>query len=1494
MAWTCGNPSCGALVAVDTLKVCPACEQEKQAWTLQADQTRTLTVGVPRARLFCLRGEAHPRADGGVGAPGVAWRATQEVTTLPKALALGLASRGLLPDPHDLWQARMLPASADSTWALTLTIPRQARALEEQVLDFERRPDDLDEDGAFTACFLCVHGPEAADAIAFPGIHVLDVTDDTELGHAPRVEVKGFRRRQPISLALVARAADEPPGPEAVRALLRGLHFETDKAFLLPSAMRGIGQLKRVLAARARTALLVVGHTDTTGSPEHNRALSDERARSMLQFLRDDVDGWLALYGTPTSSKPWGRREDQLMLSALPGGGAPPLYPGAPTGHDDAPTAAATRAFQRWSNAARGTTLDDDGVLGPLTRRELIAAYMELDGQTLAPDTVTATHGCGEFHPEAPTADGEASEANRRAELFLFPGAVDPAPQVRCPAPGCAEYARWRERATTTIDLSQDPAEASFVVTEAGGARPLEDATVELTGLERRADRTDARGLVRFTELVPGDYEVAARKPGFAPTLLAFRIEAGVVEPKAPAERHALAARDAAPGEGDGAPTPAGLPTPIALTREPPRFEGRAGKAGQPGPRVVFAQGDPITLEWSFRAPLAPGVEVFLEGGGAPRQVQAEGPPFTFQYEDFPAAADGTWSLVLVMGAERDVAARVEGIGITRFEAVSHPEAPGVLLDLNRRPHEPALGRAQPPRLRDSGDEAGVIAVKRDAHGNLVEPGHAARYRWSICAPPGAVDVVLEVLHNGARQFPPDGDPAPLRAEPGPKLSFDVTARASRDLGAPATFDVREDTKISWDVSLHLLEAGSAPPTADELPRRKRLASSVLRLAKGLPLPGLADVELVAGDGAFRPGQVAAVGRDASATVRWTIEHHEPRDGLDVVVVRGAHAQSRGLTPLTTEVLRPVRAHGEPVPAEDTKATGERALKQPLPREEGDYTLFVRLNNDAGVVSERAIAVKVSRREVSLRLRLVRHGTNEGVPLVPLVARPLKGGPEQRVTTDRDGVAAFTIELPMKVSCPFPADGVGLTAATAFAPEQRERPKEPTARTVERYVQLVRKVELAHPDWSSATVVGALRRSAGYDDEAFQDLYDLPPQPELQPVKAEWGAAPASATRLVVRCRAHRISRGETLESIAAAHRITRRALALFNWNTDDEDRIDRCLGALVGCRSVGKDGRYVLHEGDEPGVLHVPAPWEHEVRSTDDLTIELFPCEPPWTDLLSADEVVELEWRLSKHATDEEIDGDPDARRHALAQGRQQNGLGHPAKERRETGIAQDRTGAWVGLGHVVTGIAAGLNRHERHDLANRQLRRKSGWFIHGQLAGAAFVAFHKVDNLYTATIAGDLGQEAVLHHVFEPELRRQVPFIGFGTEATDAEVMGDIDGFLLGWMLSTGGQRWLDGVGRRFPAEMRTSELLERYYGDRADMKLPAGNVGRRIQLFRDATICPPDKLRTETVSFASLYVFGERGPGKARAATYDVEPDAAAAAAEFQRWLRGRRDP
>jgi outer membrane protein OmpA-like peptidoglycan-associated protein len=61
--------------------------------------------------------------------------------------------------------------------------------------------------------------------------------------------------------------------------------FEVDRATLKPGATRGLDQLARALADDAAARITIEGHTDSTGSREHNMDLSSQRAESVRAYL---------------------------------------------------------------------------------------------------------------------------------------------------------------------------------------------------------------------------------------------------------------------------------------------------------------------------------------------------------------------------------------------------------------------------------------------------------------------------------------------------------------------------------------------------------------------------------------------------------------------------------------------------------------------------------------------------------------------------------------------------------------------------------------------------------------------------------------------------------------------------------------------------------------------------------------------------------------------------------------------------------------------------------------------------------------------------------------------------------------------------------------------------------------------------------------------------------------------------------------------------------
>jgi outer membrane protein OmpA-like peptidoglycan-associated protein len=269
--------------------------------------------------------------------------------------------------------------------------------------------------------------------------------------------------------------------PPVALARLHGMYFDTNKCFLLPTAVASLKRLVETYALHLDSEVLIVGHTDTAGSEAFNLDLSADRADALKAFLRDDADAWLDWYDDSVrDSKRWGRHEDLLMIDAL--------VPDEEFGEGSHVV-----SYQAWHNGEAADLrqqdqqrtrpdgweeLKVDGILGPKTRRQLILDYMNLDGTSLDDDVRIVTYGCGESFPleseegdVAEEADDDAQvQFDRRVEVFFFAEPFGVLP----PVPGVAEgesskratkapkedklYPEWRQRVARqyVIDTESD------------------------------------------------------------------------------------------------------------------------------------------------------------------------------------------------------------------------------------------------------------------------------------------------------------------------------------------------------------------------------------------------------------------------------------------------------------------------------------------------------------------------------------------------------------------------------------------------------------------------------------------------------------------------------------------------------------------------------------------------------------------------------------------------------------------------------------------------------------------------------------------------------------------------------------------------------------------------------------------------------------------------------------------------------------------------------
>lgn len=422
MPWQCTR--CHAAVPRDDIP-CPACGAVKTAWSMVARRTRAFVVAQKKFELLRGTGERPLRADDPAQAETEVAPA-EEVRSTPKAGLRRLLSEGLLPASRDVLFVRLFPRGSKE---LTVTITAAFAAQESR--DVEVAPLAEVTGDAVDVPLLFVHGEGDASDLQLAGLHVVDIAEATELGHAPSVELKALKRPS-RSLPVRSQAAG------GLGLVLPGALFAFDSAFPTPSILWHLVAIDEALAARPDARLAVFGHADPTGSADHNKRLSDRRAQAVLALLTGD----LAALDRVAEAEGWGPLQDQAMLRALG------CDPGPIDGQAGPLTRDAVRGFQREYSAgghheagARPRAHPDlavDGELGPRTRAALRDAYLALSPVVIPAERIGGPRaaGCSEFNLAG---TGDPAD-DRRVVVALLPAeaAAAPAPCREGDASACA------------------------------------------------------------------------------------------------------------------------------------------------------------------------------------------------------------------------------------------------------------------------------------------------------------------------------------------------------------------------------------------------------------------------------------------------------------------------------------------------------------------------------------------------------------------------------------------------------------------------------------------------------------------------------------------------------------------------------------------------------------------------------------------------------------------------------------------------------------------------------------------------------------------------------------------------------------------------------------------------------------------------------------------------------------------------------------------------
>jgi len=165
----------------------------------------------------------------------------------------------------------------------------------------------------------------AAGAIA--GLFVGDGELDEVLGGAAVGAGLGagigvYMDKQQKELEQIENAEVERIDEETLRIRFDSdILFAVDSAILSDSSMYSLDDFAQVMMDYPKTAILVQGYTDSTGSEQHNQGLSERRAESVMNHLamrqvdrsRMDAIGYGEGYPVGDNSTPQGRAQNRRV-----------------------------------------------------------------------------------------------------------------------------------------------------------------------------------------------------------------------------------------------------------------------------------------------------------------------------------------------------------------------------------------------------------------------------------------------------------------------------------------------------------------------------------------------------------------------------------------------------------------------------------------------------------------------------------------------------------------------------------------------------------------------------------------------------------------------------------------------------------------------------------------------------------------------------------------------------------------------------------------------------------------------------------------------------------------------------------------------------------------------------------------------------------------------------------------------------------------------------
>lgn len=288
MPWDC--KTCGLKQPNDDVVVCENCQTRKMSWTVPANQNRVMVIRGGGRRLKCLLGTTSIPFEAGHSYAKVATETTERIVAVPKERARDYAKAGKLPPPDQVFFVRLSPSKLrDEPENLTLTLSPEYElsGIEAGKVEIPQSAPPQLTGKHFDVRCLFVYGEGAVD-FEFAELHVIDISEGTARGFAPKVGVEALKKKRRVFLT------DPLEKGWCQRLECKQLHFNHYSNLLRPDGLPVLALALDHCAEHPTKRLLVAGHCDATGQSRgyDNVGLSQRRTENICAMLRGDRGAW--------------------------------------------------------------------------------------------------------------------------------------------------------------------------------------------------------------------------------------------------------------------------------------------------------------------------------------------------------------------------------------------------------------------------------------------------------------------------------------------------------------------------------------------------------------------------------------------------------------------------------------------------------------------------------------------------------------------------------------------------------------------------------------------------------------------------------------------------------------------------------------------------------------------------------------------------------------------------------------------------------------------------------------------------------------------------------------------------------------------------------------------------------------------------------------------------------------------------------------------------